>query len=143
MKKLRCVQNLLFQWVKSQNLDIFYKIKIKNWTVLHIVPRFYSKINKFEVSRAFSFFVGQIEAPTEIVSEFSQPQISEFWEPWLSDKLKYTPKAPGRHDILIYGLIQTIWLTASYACLPWPSILLTNCMMTLNPASALQSGEVL
>ena len=43
---------------------------------------FYSKINKFEVAGAFSLFVGQTDAPTEIVSEF--------WEPWLSDKLKYT-----------------------------------------------------
>ena len=40
--------------------------------------------------RAFSVFVGQTEAPTEIVSEFLKPRFSEFWEPWLSDKLKYT-----------------------------------------------------
>ena len=52
---------------------VFYKIKIKNWTFLHEVPSFYSKINKFEVSRAFFVFVGQIEAPREIVSEFFQP----------------------------------------------------------------------
>ena len=79
-----------FLVVKSQNFHILYKIIIKNWNVLHIVSRFYSKLNKFEVSRAFSVFVGQIEAPAEIVSELFQPQISEFWEPWLSDKLKYT-----------------------------------------------------
>ena len=73
MEKLRCAQNLLFWWVKSQNFEIIYKIKIKNWAVLPILPYFYSKIYKFEVSRASSVFVGQTEAPTEIVSEFFQP----------------------------------------------------------------------
>ena len=72
MEKTELCPKFAFLWVKSQKLDIFYKIKIKNWTVLHIVPRFYSIIYKFEVSRAFSIFVGQIEAPTEIVSEFFQ-----------------------------------------------------------------------
>ena len=36
-------------------------------------PMFLQQNIKIEVARAFSVLVGQIEAPTEIVSEFFQP----------------------------------------------------------------------
>ena len=51
------------------------------------MPHFYSKINKFEVARAFSIFVGQTEASVGI---FPTLDFSEFLEPPVSDKPKYT-----------------------------------------------------
>ena len=68
MEKTELCPKFAFLWVKSQNFEIVYKIKMKNWTVLHVVPHSYSKINKFEVARAFSVFVGQTA-----LSEFFQP----------------------------------------------------------------------
>ena len=73
--------------IKSQNFEIVYKIKVKNWTFLYLVIGFYNKRVKFQAARAFADFVRQIEATAEKVSEFLQPWIFGILGAWLSDKL--------------------------------------------------------
>ena len=59
--------------LKSQNLEILYKIKVKNWTFLYLVLCFYNNRIKVEAARAFAVIVRQTEASAEKVSEFLQP----------------------------------------------------------------------
>ena len=43
--------------LKSQNFEIIYKIKVKNWIVFYLVLSFHSNRIKVEAARAFAVFV--------------------------------------------------------------------------------------
>ena len=39
--------------LKSQNFEIFYKVKVKDWAFFYLGPRFHNNKIKFEAARAF------------------------------------------------------------------------------------------
>ena len=76
--------------LKSQNFEIIYKIKVKNWTFLYLVLCcFYNNRVKVEVARAFSILCRTNWSLCIKCQNFCNPRFFGILGAWLSDKLKY------------------------------------------------------